>query len=222
MRCALYFGSFNPLHKGHVAIARYVMENCNVDSVRLVLSPQSPFKDNSILQDPQLRLQDLGRSIERFNTEYAAQFQVTEEPDGGRTASTDHNPQPLPVRQSAAETHKDSGTKVKFLEISTVEFDLPRPNYTYNTLQHLKSLEPETTFLLVMGADNLAVIEKWYRGLDILKEFEVLVYPRTGYDTRALCAKYGATFLDAPLNDISSTMIREGEKSGKDMSHLRY
>lgn len=193
MRCALYFGSFNPLHKGHVAIARYVMENCKVDSVRLVLSPQSPFKDNTILQDPQLRLQELSRSIERFNTEYAAQVQATAE-----------------------------RTNIKFLEISTVEFDLPRPNYTYNTLQHLKSIEPDKTFLIVMGADNLAVIEKWYRGLEILKEFEVLVYPRTGFDTRALCDKYGATYLDAPLNDISSTMIREGEQMGKDMSHLRY
>ena len=193
MRCALYFGSFNPLHKGHVAIARYVMENCKVDSVRLVLSPQSPFKDNTILQDPQLRLQELSRSIEHFNTEYAAQVQATAE-----------------------------RTNIKFLEISTVEFDLPRPNYTYNTLQHLKSIEPDTTFLIVMGADNLAVIEKWYRGLEILKEFEVLVYPRTGFDTRALCDKYGATYLDAPLNDISSTMIREGEQMGKDMSHLRY
>ena len=193
MRCALYFGSFNPLHKGHVAIARYVMENCKVDSVRLVLSPQSPFKDNTILQDPQLRLQELSRSIERFNTEYAAQVQATSE-----------------------------RTNIKFLEISTIEFDLPRPNYTYNTLQHLKSIEPDTTFLIVMGADNLAVIEKWHRGLEILKEFEVLVYPRTGFDTRALCDKYGATYLDAPLNDISSTMIREGEQMGKDMSHLRY
>ena len=169
------------------------MENCKVDSVRLVLSPQSPFKDNTILQDPQLRLQELSRSIERFNTEYAAQVQATAE-----------------------------RTNIKFLEISTVEFDLPRPNYTYNTLQHLKSIEPDTTFLIVMGADNLAVIEKWHRGLEILQEFEVLVYPRTGFDTRALCDKYGATYLDAPLNDISSTMIREGEQMGKDMSHLRY
>lgn len=193
MRCALYFGSFNPLHKGHVAIARYVMENCNVESVRLVLSPQSPFKDSTILKDPQLRLQELSRSIERFNSEYAAQVQEVAE-----------------------------RANIKFLEISTVEFDLPRPNYTYNTLQHLKSIEPDTTFLIVMGADNLAVIEKWYRGLEILREFEVLVYPRSGFDTRELCAKYGATYLDAPLNEISSTMIREGEQMGKDMSHLRY
>ena len=108
------------------------------------------------------------------------------------------------------------------LEISTIEFNLPRPNYTYNTLQYLKKLEPQNTFLLVMGADNLAVIEKWHKGLEILQEFEVLVYPRTGFDTMALCKKYGATYHNAPLNNISSTMIREGEKSGRDMSNFRY
>ncbi|MBR5856129.1 MAG: nicotinate-nicotinamide nucleotide adenylyltransferase [Bacteroidales bacterium] len=193
MRCALYFGSFNPLHKGHVAIARYVMENCNVDRVRLVLSPQSPFKDNNVLQDPQKRLQDLQKSIARFNSEYTS-----------------------PADASSLKQEN------KTLEISTVEFDLPRPNYTYNTLQHLKKIEPETTFLIVMGADNLAVIEKWYKGLEILQEFEVLVYPRTGYETEALCKKYGATYLNAPLNNISSTMIREGEKNGDDMSEFRY
>lgn len=183
MRCALYFGSFNPLHKGHVAIARYVMENCDVDSVRLVLSPQSPFKDDRVLEDADTRLAELNKSITRFNSEYK----------NGRG-----------------------------LEVCTVEFNLPRPNYTYNTLQHLKELEPDTTFLIVMGADNLASLEKWYKGKEILKEFQVLVYPRTGFDTEALCKKYGATYLHAPLNDISSTMIRNGEKNGLDMSHLRY
>ena len=204
MRCALYFGSFNPLHKGHIAIAKYVMENCNVDSVRLVLSPQSPFKDNSILQDPNQRLEELQKSIARFNKEYAAANETFQESEETKKVEDPKEPH------------------IKRLEISTVEFNLPRPNYTYNTLQYLKKLEPQNTFLLVMGADNLAVIEKWYKGLEILQEFEVLVYPRTGFDTMALCKKYGATYLNAPLNNISSTMIREGEKSGQDMSSLRY
>ena len=204
MRCALYFGSFNPLHKGHIAIAKYVMENCNVDSVRLVLSPQSPFKDSTILQDPTQRLEELQKSIARFNKEYAAADEKFQESEGTKKVEDPKEP------------------NIKKLEISTVEFNLPRPNYTYNTLQYLKKLEPQNTFLLVMGADNLAVIEKWYKGLEILQEFEVLVYPRTGFDTMALCKKYGATYLNAPLNNISSTMIREGEKSGRDMSNFRY
>lgn len=222
MRCALYFGSFNPLHKGHVAIAKYVLENCNVDSVRLVLSPQSPFKDNSILQDPNQRLQDLQKSIAKFNREYKQEVGSLTTSDYSGTNNADavsHN-----TKEAKTQNYntKESKAKNKTLEISTVEFDLPRPNYTYNTLQHLKAMEPETTFLIVMGADNLAVIEKWYKGLEILQEFEVLVYPRTGYDTQALCQKYGATYLNAPLNNISSTMIREGEKNGQDMSDLRY
>lgn len=232
MRCALYFGSFNPLHKGHVAIAKYVLENCNVESVRLVLSPQSPFKDNTILLDPNLRLQELQKSIAKFNREYKQEVGSLTTSDYSGTNNADavsHNTKEAKTenyntKEAKTEDYntKESKAKNKTLEISTVEFDLPRPNYTYNTLQHLKAMEPETTFLIVMGADNLAVIEKWYKGLEILQEFEVLVYPRTGYDTQALCQKYGATYLNAPLNNISSTMIREGEKNGQDMSNLRY
>ena len=282
MRCALYFGSFNPLHKGHIAIAKYVMENCNVESVRLVLSPQSPFKDNSILQDPNQRLEELQKSIARFNKEYAAadekfqelerarkrdelqesienleserikeadraqeserikeadRAQVSErnkkadgaqksegsqETDEAQKSERSQVSEGVQESERSKESEEDKETNIKRLEISTIEFNLPRPNYTYNTLQYLKKLEPQNTFLLVMGADNLAVIEKWYKGLEILQEFEVLVYPRTGFDTMALCKKYGATYLNAPLNNISSTMIREGEKSGQDMSSLRY
>lgn len=184
MRCALYFGSFNPLHIGHAAIARYVLQNCNIDSLRLVLTPMNPFKSNDVsLTDVQQRLADLKESVKKFNEELGC---------------------------------------CSRLEISTVEFNLPKPNYTYNTLEFLKKSEPENTFVIIMGADNLAAIEKWYKGLDILKEYEVWVYPRKGFDTRMLCNKYGATFLDATLVDVSSTMIREGEREGMDMSELRY
>lgn len=183
MKCALYFGSFNPMHIGHAAIAKYVLENTDVEQLRLVLTPVNPFKQNDpSLTDVNLRLEALKGPVGRLNRE-----------TGG-----------------------------KRVEISTVEFNLPQPNYTYNTLQYLKSMEPENSFAIVMGADNLAAIERWYRGLEILAEYEVFVYPRKGFGMRGLCKKYGATYLDAPLNDVSSTMIREGEKAGHDMSHLRY
>lgn len=188
MRYALYFGSFNPLHTGHIAIAKYVMEHCNIDGLRLVLSPQSPFKTEGILQDAQIRLAALQESVARFNATYTGQ--------------------PL--------------QKCTQLEISTVEFNLSRPNYTYNTLKYFQKTEPDNTFILVMGADNLASLEKWYKGKEILSEFEIVVYPRKGYDTQALCEKYGAQYLDAPLKDISSTMIREGEQKGLDMSNFKY
>ena len=196
MRCALYFGSFNPLHIGHAAIARYVLDNCNVDTLRLVLTPMNPFKvADPSLANVELRLENLKKSVDKFNS------------------ST--------VGSNAASSSAEACSR-KTLEISTVEFDLPKPNYTYNTLQHLKASEPENTFIIIMGADNLAVIEKWHKGLEILNTHEVWVYPRQGYDTKALCKKYGATYLDAPQVDVSSTMIREGESKGLDMNHLRY
>ena len=191
MRCALYFGSFNPLHIGHAAIARYVLENCNVDTLRLVLTPMNPFKEaDPTLANVELRLENLRKSVDKFNRN--------------------------------SENCSSENRSRKKLEISTVEFDLPKPNYTYNTLQHLKAIEPDNTFIIIMGADNLAVIEKWHKGLEILRTHEVWVYPRQGFDTKALCKKYGATYLDAPQIDVSSTMIREGESKGLDMSHLRY
>lgn len=201
MRCALYFGSFNPLHIGHAAIARYVLDNCNVDTLRLVLTPMNPFKvTDPSLANVELRLENLKKSVDKFNS------------NSGNCNSENCN----------SENCSSENRSCKKLEISTVEFDLPKPNYTYNTLQHLKAIEPDNTFIIIMGADNLAVIEKWHKGLEILRTHEVWVYPRQGFDTRALCKKYGATYLDAPQVDVSSTMIREGESKGLDMSHLRY
>ncbi len=201
MRCALYFGSFNPLHIGHAAIARYVLENCNVDTLRLVLTPMNPFKEaDPTLANVELRLENLRKSVDKFNN----------------SANSNAN------SSANSSANSNASCSCKKLEISTVEFDLPKPNYTYNTLQHLKAIEPDNTFIIIMGADNLAVIEKWHKGLEILRTHEVWVYPRQGFDTRALCKKYGATYLDAPQIDVSSTMIREGESKGLDMSHLRY
>ncbi len=196
MRCALYFGSFNPLHKGHAAIVRYVLKNCNIDSFRLVLTPMNPFKEKDpSLTDVNLRLSNLKKSVEKLNKELSENFSNN---------NCSYN-----------------GTPAK-VEISTVEFDLPKPNYTYNTLEYLKKAEPETTFVIIIGADNLAAIEKWYKGLDILKEYEVLVYPRQGFDTEVLCKKYGATFLDAPQIDISSTIIRNLECKGENADMFKY
>lgn len=195
--CALYFGSFNPFHIGHAAIAGYVLDNCNIESMKLVLTPVNPFKDKSnILSDANVRLQNLEKSVARFNRERREKI----------------------VKSGVT----GSGNREKILEISTVEFTLPKPNYTYITLQHLKNMEPETTFLLVMGGDNLQSLERWYKGEEILKEFTIMVYPREGYNTEELCRKYGAIYLDAPLMDISSTQIREGIARGVDMSEFLY
>lgn len=183
MVCALYFGSFNPLHIGHVAIAKYVLQHCNTDELRFVLTPENPFKSGErSLEDERVRLEGLTRSIERFKREY--------------------NGKPVSV--------------------STVEFGLPKPNYTYNTLEYLHNSEPEMEFVIVMGADNLFKIEEWHKWELILQNYKIYVYPRKGFDTESLCKKYGTLFLDAPLYDISSTIIRQLKSEGKDVEKFLY
>jgi Nicotinic acid mononucleotide adenylyltransferase len=98
---------------------------------------------------------------------------------------------------------------------------LPEPLYTYNTLSYLKTKYPDDELILIIGADNCAELERWYRGCDLIKEYEIWVYPRIGFDTRELCKKYGCVYLDAPIVDISSTLIREMESKGKDMSQYK-
>ena len=173
IRCGLYFGSFNPLHIGHIAIANYMLEFTDLDHVRLVLSPKNPLKSDLGTFSLEERLLRLERAVS-----------------------------PLGLA----------------LSISTVEFDLPKPYYTINTLRCLSYVEPNTHFVLIMGADNLAVIEKWHKWQELLQEFEVYVYPRSGYDAATLCKTYGARLIDAPLIDVSSTFIRKGLAEGRNMN----
>ena len=222
MRCALYFGSFNPLHIGHAAIARYVLDNCNVDFLRLVLTPVNPFKEaDPSLTNVEIRLKNLKKSVDKFNNTSSGNSNNNSNYISSNNNSNGSSSNSSSINNSNCINSNHNAVK-KLLEISTVEFDLPKPNYTYNTLQFLKKTEPENTFIIIMGADNLAVIEKWYKGLEILNTYEVWVYPRAGFNTKELCKKYGAVYLDAPQVDVSSTMIREGEAKGLNMSHLRY
>ncbi|MDR2585902.1 MAG: nicotinate-nucleotide adenylyltransferase [Prevotellaceae bacterium] len=171
--CGLYFGSFNPLHIGHIAIANYMLEFTDLNELRLVLSPKNPIKSNMELISLDERLARMERAVAQSK---------------------------LPI------------------SISKVEFNLPKPYYTINTLRYLTSVEPNTHFVLIIGADNLAVIEKWYQWQQLLQEFEVYVYPRSGYDAKKLCVSYGVHYVDAPLIDISSSFIRQGWAEGKNMN----
>lgn len=193
--CALYFGSFNPLHIGHIAIAKYVIQQPQIDSFSFVLSPQNPIKEDT--GNAKQRLKSLQLTIKELN-------------------SGDFN---FVMQKDLFNSAQD---QIKFLEIisapipfnkkfsvSNIEFHLPKPLYTFNTLKKLQEENPNTNFIIIMGADNLNIIEKWYKGKQILQEFKIWVYPRDGYDTITLCKKYGATYLDAPQIKISSTQIRE-------------
>jgi nicotinate (nicotinamide) nucleotide adenylyltransferase len=173
MNIALYFGSFNPFHTGHLAICRYLLQCGEFDKVRLVVSPGNPLKDSSLLNTAQERFDRVKAGLKRA------------ELDG--------------------------------IEVSDVEMRMEPPLYTINTLEKFSREEPENKFTFIIGADNLSIIERWYRWEDILSSYRVWVYPRTGYDAAALCRKYGADLIEAPLIDISSTEIRKAESIGKNM-----
>lgn len=173
-KTGLFFGSFNPVHLGHMVLANYFLEFTSIDDLQLILSPQNPLKSVDALLSEQHRLRMLEIALAAY-------------PE-------------LPIG------------------INTVEFELPKPSYTINTLKELQKQKPDTTYLFLMGADNLANIEKWRESKRILKEFEIYVYPRTGYDMHKLCEQYGATPMEAPRIDISATFLRTAIKNGRNFS----
>ena len=97
------------------------------------------------------------------------------------------------------------------VNVSDIEFHLPKPNYTINTLRAFRQAEPDTDFVIAMGADNIAGIQRWREWEEIVKDYQIWVYPRKGYYVKRLCKKFGARYLsDARLVNVSSTEIRAG------------
>lgn len=170
--CVLYFGSFNPVHYGHLSVAGYLAGLPETDEVRIIPSPQNPLKDKNGLANPETRLEQV------------------------RLAFAGISPK---------------------ISVSDVEYGMPRPNYTINTLQYLSRTEPDTRFILLMGADNLEILERWYKADEIIHKYEIWVYPRPGYDITGFLRKYisipgiaGIRYIqDAPVFNISSTEIRQ-------------
>ena len=172
---ALYFGSFNPLHKGHLAVAEYALDHLPIDEFTFVLSPRNPLKHASVALNSRERLRNLREEVASF-----------------------------------AKKYKEKTDSSKLINVSDIEFSLPSPLYTYNTLTAFKAKFPNKKFVIIMGADNIAIIENWYKGHEILSEYEIYVYPRTGYDGKAICKRLGAHFMEGELVNISSTAIRNG------------
>lgn len=167
----LFFGSFNPVHNGHLAIARYLLDNRYCREIWFVVSPRNPLKQNKFLQDEEKRLEIVRAAI------------------GGdaRMRSCD------------------------------VEFAMPRPSYTVDTLQKLGEDYPGKQFALIIGGDNLRDFHLW-RNHDLIAErYRILVYPRPGIVTPATTWA-NVSLADAPLSEISSTEIRETIKQGGDIS----
>ena len=192
----LYFGSFNPFHIGHASVAKFVASLPWVEQLCFVLSPKNPMKESNMLQDANERWDDLQRVVKKLNAENVG--------DQGS----------IPWRDTTCREEKFTA--------SDIEFHLEPPLYTYNTLEKLSNLHPRRHFALLMGGDNINILHKWYRGEELLQKYPILVYPREGVDTEALCKEKGAIFIDAPMINISSTQIRTMMSAGEDVSELRY
>ena len=159
-KTGIFGGSFNPIHNGHIALARQLCAAAGLDEVWLMVSPQNPLKRQADLLDDQQRLR-------------LAQLAVAGEP---------------------------------LIHASDYEFHLPRPSYTWNTLQALEHDFPDRQFTLMIGGDNWQSFHCWYRAGDILGRYPLVVYPRRGSTVGKV--PDGVTVVEADLLDISSTDIR--------------
>lgn len=194
MKTGLYFGSFNPFHTGHAAISKWLLTDGGLDKLVLVVSPQNPLKYQAANTTPQQRLAAVRSAARRLTT-----------------------------RLSCENTGKLAGElPPKFqIEVSDIEFSMTPPLYTINTMREMRDkIYPGENLILIIGADNLAIIEKWHSWQALLDEFEVWVYPREGFDADSLCQKYGTLLIAAPRINISSTQIREAAARGEDVSNF--
>jgi nicotinate-nucleotide adenylyltransferase len=179
-KIGLYFGSFNPVHIGHIAIAGYMTEFAGLDQVWFIVSPQNPLKKKESLLADHHRL-------------YLVQLAI--------------------------------GDNIR-LKASDIEFRLPVPSYTIDTLTYLQEKYPINEFCLVMGADNLYTLHKWKNAEELIRRYPVYVYPRPESEKpvspllEKILSSADIHSVDAPLMEISGTFIREGIKNGKDMSYF--
>ncbi len=174
-KVGLYFGSFNPIHMGHLMLANYMLEFTDLKELWFVVSPHNPLKEKSGLLHQNHRLEMVKLAIEDYE---------------------------FPEK----------------LKASNIEFGLPQPSYTVNTLAHLKEKFPKKEFCLIMGMDNLQSFTKWKNYEEILKRHKIYVYPRKGYDEGQFKNHSSIVVTESPEFDISSTFIREARKKKKNVS----
>ena len=207
---AVYSGSFNPLHIGHLAIIRHMIEVAGFDMVYLIVSPKNPLKDGISSDSGRERYKAAVEAVER-------RFPHSGLPASGRNDNKESH---------SASGRNDSKAVEARVKVDDIELNMPEPHYTIRTLDALKEREPDNRFTLVMGADNLADIRRWRDYARILKEFGVAVFPREGHDLTEIKQDllkedpaYMIQILDAEMVDISSTQIREAIARGEDISH---
>lgn len=172
----LYFGTFNPIHVGHLTIANHFAEFTDLDEVWLVVTPHNPLKKKNTLLDDHHRLSMVRIALEEYPK----------------------------------------------LKASNIEFDLPQPNYTVNTLAHLEDAYPQYDFSLIMGTDNLKSFHKWKNYELILDRYLIYIYPRitSSKQENRFLGHPRIREVKAPIMELSSTFIRKSIKAGKNIKPM--
>lgn len=174
MNIGLYFGSFNPIHHGHLIIAAHIRANTPLNQVWFIVSPQNPLKQSSTL-------------LNEYHRFYLVQLAV----DGENT-----------------------------LRASDIEFKLPRPSYTIDTLAFLTEKYPDYQFSIIMGSDSFQNISRWKNYQQLLNHYPIYIYQRPGFPVQDNIQAKQLILVKAPLLEISATQIRNNIKEGKSIRYL--
>jgi len=163
MRIGLFYGSFNPIHRGHLEIASYFVEYADLEQIWFVVSPQNPLKRDIELLEVENRLELVYAAI-------------------------------------------GDNEQIKCCE---VELGLPKPSFTIDTMKELSKAHPDYEFSIIMGTDNLEKLSLWKNYEEILKNYRIFVYPRTGCTGGLFKDHPSVTIIDSQLLDVSATMLRD-------------
>lgn len=173
MKTGLFFGSFNPIHIGHLIIAQYILNEAKLDKVKFVVSPHNPLKEKSELIAQELRLEMVTKSIS-------------------------NNPN---------------------FEVETIEFQLPQPSYTMDTLEALQNQYPEEHFYIIMGSDSLANIHLW-KAYERIITYPILVYKRDSNFINSFSEHKNIHVFESAILNISATKIRSMLAQNQSVKYL--
>jgi nicotinate-nucleotide adenylyltransferase len=173
MKIGLFFGSFNPIHHGHLMVASFIANHTDLQQVWLVVSPQNPHKTQSSL-------------LNEYDRLHLAQLAIEDDAQ---------------------------------IKVSDIEFKLPKPSYTIDTLTYLEEKYPQHNFFVIMGSDSFQNLPKWKNFEALVKNYQFIVYRRPSFD---ITEKFGAdvTYLEAPMLELSATLIRNNCKDGITIRYL--
>ena len=173
MKIGLFFGSFNPIHHGHLMVASFIANHTDLQQIWLVVSPQNPHKTQTSL-------------LNEYDRLHLAQLAIEDDAQ---------------------------------IKVSDIEFKLPKPSYTIDTLTYLEEKYPQHNFFVIMGSDSFQNLPKWKNFEALVKNYQFIVYRRPGFD---ITEKYGAdvTYLEAPMLELSATLIRNNCKDGITIRYL--